>query len=183
MACWGIGLTILETLVADERVHVTMVLTRNTKDDDPWAGVVMSRAQTLGIASTSFEAMGTEALCYTLDKCEADILMVHAYPKKLPREVFGRLPLGTINLHPSLLPLYRGPSPTDAVLQDKAQETGLTAHIMDDEFDSGPIISQRKIPVLRNDSIKAVIERMKSVVPSLMEETVTKILDKDFEAS
>lgn len=170
----------LEALTRDDRVSLVLVLTRVARDGDPWAGAVMARAQELGIAAESFEGMNFTALRNRLDTCMADLLMVHAYPRKLPREVFGRPPLGTVNVHPSLLPRYRGPQPTAAVLAEGADETGLTAHYLDDHYDTGDIIHQESIPVWRGDTQATVIERLKTVVPALLHETIRHLLDPAF---
>lgn len=180
MACWGIGLAMLDSLAGDERVEVVMVLTRLPREQDPWAGAVMERAMELGIPTHSFEGMGFADMRDLLQNCRADLLLVHAYPRKLPESVFGCPRLGTVNVHPSLLPLYPGPDPTTRVLRDKARETGLTAHRMDEDYDSGPILCREKIFVNDHDTRRSVIERMKRVVPDLMGETISRVLNPDF---
>ncbi|OKY76251.1 MAG: hypothetical protein BM485_03085 [Desulfobulbaceae bacterium DB1] len=180
MACWGIGLEILQALKADQRISIVLVLSRPPCADDPWAGRVTERAIELGIPTISFINMNVNDLLKTLDGRSVDLLLVHAYPYKLPREVFSRPPLGTINIHPSLLPRYRGPQPTREVLADGGKETGLTAHFMDEDYDTGDIIHQERIPVFAADTVESVIERLKTVVPALMQETVSRLLDPRF---
>jgi methionyl-tRNA formyltransferase len=180
LACWGIGLELLEALGADERVRLTSVLTRSPRDGDPWAGAVFDRAEELGLPTASFEGLDEAGLLRGVGG-EADLLVVHAYSRKLPRAVFGAPRLGTVNVHPSLLPRYRGQAPTRAVLADGARETGLTAHYMDDDYDTGAIIAQERIFVCEDDTENSVIERLKTVVPALMRETITRVLDPSFE--
>ncbi|MFZ6028215.1 MAG: methionyl-tRNA formyltransferase [Chloroflexota bacterium] len=180
MASWGLGLEILRTLIADERIAIVQVLSRPPSESDPWAGIVTERAIELGIPTISFINMNVNDLIMTMDGRSVDLLLVHAYPYKLPREVFSRPHLGTINIHPSLLPRYRGPQPTRDVLADGAKETGLTAHFMDEDYDTGDIIHQERIPVFAADTVESVIERLKTVVPALMQETVSRLLDPRF---
>ena len=180
LACWGLGLAVLDALAADERVRLTTVLTRSPRPGDPWAGAVMERAGELGVPAVSFQGREPASLVRDLGT-ETDLLLVLAYPRKLPREVFAAPRLGTVNLHPSLLPLYRGPQPTAAVLADRARETGLTAHYMDEDFDTGAIICRERISVFEEDTVDTVIERLKTVVPALLRETITRVMDPAFE--
>ncbi|HKI81758.1 MAG TPA: formyltransferase family protein [Pseudodesulfovibrio sp.] len=179
LACWGIGLEMLETLNGDGRVRLTAVLTRMPREGDYWAGAVFERAGQLGLPAAAFEGLGEAGLLMALGY--ADLLVVHAYPRKLPRTVFGAPRLGTVNVHPSLLPRYRGQAPTRAALADGAEETGLTAHYMDDDYDTGAVIAQERIFVSEDDTEDTVIEHLKAVVPALMRETITRVMDPLFE--
>lgn len=76
-----------------------------------------------------------------------DFFIVFSYGKIIPKEILGIPALGAINLHPSLLPKLRGPSPIKSAIL-KENETGLTIIKMDEEMDHGPIIVQKKIDVL-----------------------------------
>ena len=181
MACWGIGLEMLNALAVDERVKPVMVLTRSPRFEDPWAGAVMHRALELGIPAHSFEGRKFSSIAEDLEDADPDVLFVHAYPHRIPRIVYERPRLGTVNVHPSLLPAYRGVNPTDRMLLDAVHETGLTSHFMDDGFDTGPIIHQKAILVKKDDTRETIIERLKSVVAELMRETVTKLMTPHFE--
>ncbi len=180
MACWGIGLEMLHSLSGDPRVCLVLVLTRSPRPNDPWAGAVMEEAEKLAITTISFEGLSYPDLAAKLEEHRVNLLMVHAYPRLLPAEVFSKPRLGTINVHPSLLPLYRGPSPTLDVLADRARETGLTAHFMDSKYDTGDIIYQMRISLQENDTCDTVITRLKTLVPSLIHETITRIVNPDF---
>jgi methionyl-tRNA formyltransferase len=78
----------------------------------------------------------------------ADLVVVAGYHKRIPAEVLAMPRLGAINLHGSLLPKFRGPCPWKHVLIAGETESGATVHIMTEEFDSGDILGQRRIPVL-----------------------------------
>lgn len=70
------------------------------------------------------------------------------------------VPDWAINLHPSLLPDYRGTAPEFWALYNDEDETGWTAHVMVEEFDAGPIVDQRTIPIRGNDSVHSLTERL-----------------------
>lgn len=81
---------------------------------------------------------------------DADLIWVTDYRYVLPREMFCRARWGAVNLHPSLLPKYRGRAPINWAILNGETRLGLTAHFIDDGVDSGDIIAQRGFQ-LRDD--------------------------------
>ncbi|MEX2033289.1 MAG: methionyl-tRNA formyltransferase [Candidatus Colwellbacteria bacterium] len=73
--------------------------------------------------------------------------IVAAYARILPKEILEIPRLGTIGVHPSLLPKYRGPSPIQSAILAGEKETGVTLFLMDEKLDHGPIIAGRKITI------------------------------------
>jgi len=82
----------------------------------------------------------------------ADIFVVVAYGKLIPRSIFGMPRLGTINLHPSLLPKYRGAAPVQWALINGDSETGVTVQMINEELDAGDIVLQEKVEIDENIS-------------------------------
>ena len=80
-----------------------------------------------------------------------DLIISADYGKKLPP--------GGLNLHPSLLPKYRGPTPVPQQIFNNETESGITIIKMTDEFDAGPIIAQEKVPILPNDTAPVLLTR------------------------
>ncbi|OHA07629.1 MAG: methionyl-tRNA formyltransferase [Candidatus Sungbacteria bacterium RIFCSPLOWO2_01_FULL_54_21] len=78
----------------------------------------------------------------------ADIIVVAAYGKIIPRVMLGMPPHGALNIHPSLLPRWRGPAPIQYALLHGDAETGVTIMAMDEELDHGPIVASVKHPML-----------------------------------
>ena len=77
----------------------------------------------------------------------ADAYVVVAYGKKIPREIFDHPPLRTLNLHPSLLPLYRGAAPIEWAIMKGEKITGITVQIINDGIDSGDIVEQEEVAI------------------------------------
>ena len=73
-----------------------------------------------------------------------DVIVVAAYGKLLPASVLELPPHGCLNIHPSLLPRYRGPSPVVTAILDGVSETGVTLMLLDEGMDTGPIVAQQK---------------------------------------
>lgn len=82
-------------------------------------------------------------IAQALSGCHPDLLVCSGFPWRLPSEVLRVPRLGAVNIHPSLLPRYRGPMPVHWAVRNGDPETGVTVHWMDEEFDTGPIIIQR----------------------------------------
>ena len=89
-----------------------------------------------------------------------DLIVVAAYGKLIPKELLLIPRYGCWNLHPSLLPEYRGPSPVVSAILDGKITTGVTLMQMDEGLDTGPIISQEKIRIDINESVKKCTEKL-----------------------
>ncbi len=74
-----------------------------------------------------------------------DLFIVVSYGKIIPKKILDMPKYGTINIHPSLLPKYRGPSPMVSAILNGDTETGVTIIKIDEEMDHGPILAQEKI--------------------------------------
>jgi methionyl-tRNA formyltransferase len=77
-----------------------------------------------------------------LAETKSDVFVVVAYGRILPPEVLRIAPMGVVNIHPSLLPLYRGPSPVVTAILDGQRQTGVTVMLLDEGMDTGPILKQ-----------------------------------------
>lgn len=74
-----------------------------------------------------------------------DLFIVAAYGKILPMEILKLPAAGTLNVHPSLLPKYRGPSPVESQILADDRETGVSIMLIDEEVDHGPIVAQASV--------------------------------------
>lgn len=89
----------------------------------------------------------TEDIIAELKKSEWDVFIVAAYGKILPKALLEIPRRGVLNVHPSLLPKLRGPSPiVSAILHDE-KETGVSVMLLDEEMDHGPIVAQKKLHI------------------------------------
>lgn len=108
-----------------------------------------------------------------LKKYKADIFVVVAYGKLIPRAIFDLPEFGTINLHPSLLPLYRGAAPVEWALINGEKETGVTVQMINEALDAGDIVLQEKI--LLDDLINS--EELYDLVMPIGEELVLRSME------
>lgn len=89
-----------------------------------------------------------------LTSLQPDIIVVAAYGKILPPQVLGTPRHGCLNLHPSLLPRHRGPSPVASAILEGAPVTGVTLMLLDEGMDTGPLIEQREYPLTGLETVE-----------------------------
>jgi methionyl-tRNA formyltransferase len=97
-----------------------------------------------------------------------DILVSFAYGKIFGPKFLGLFPLGGINIHPSLLPKYRGPTPIPAAIINQDTETGITIQRLAAEMDSGDILVQEKLPLAGRETTANLSETMAQKAAELL---------------
>lgn len=117
-------------------------------------------------------SLRTEAFRAWLAERRPDLLVVSIYDRILPAEVLAQAPSGGINVHPSLLPRWRGPSPVARAILSGEAETGLSLHRMDAGVDTGPLLVQRRVPILPTDTQLTLFARMAEAAPAALLEAV-----------
>lgn len=107
----------------------------------------------------------------------ADVCVVFAYGKILPREVLEMTPHGCVNVHPSLLPELRGPSPIQSAILHGLLETGISIMLLDEEMDTGPLLLQRALKVGERETAKTLHDRVAEEAPPVLLEALDGYLD------
>lgn len=111
------------------------------------------------------------AFAESLKSLNADAFVIVAYGRIIPQAVLDLPRLGNVNVHPSLLPLWRGPSPMQAALANGDAETGITIMLIDAEMDHGPILKQVSFLLPVNETLPSLTERVTTLgAPMLIEE-------------
>lgn len=105
-----------------------------------------------------------------------DLIAVAGYHRVIPKEILDIPSWGTINLHDSLLPMYRGPNSWRWVLINGETQTGVTVHIMTPELDNGDILGQEVIPIDDDDNEGVLFGKISQVGSQLLTRTVAKIM-------
>jgi len=101
-----------------------------------------------------------------------ELIVVAALGQILPQEMLAVPKYGCLNIHPSLLPKYRGSSPVAAVILEGEEVTGVTIMLMDVGLDSGPILSQREVSVSAEDTTGSLTARLAQAGAQLLMETL-----------
>ncbi len=97
---------------------------------------------------------------YPISQAMGSIGVVADFGLILPKQTLDTFPLGVLNVHPSLLPLYRGPSPVQNTILNGERETGVTIIKLDKNVDHGPVLGQIKEEVKTNDTSQTLYERL-----------------------
>ncbi len=97
------------------------------------------------------------------------------YDKKLPSWLINQPRLESINIHPSLLPRYRGANPYFWVIKNREKKTGVTLHIMDENFDTGPIIHQEEINLAKETLMGELFIELNQLGSQMAGELVGKL--------
>jgi len=103
-----------------------------------------------------------------LNAQEPDILIVAAYGRILPKKVLDIPGFGALNVHPSLLPKYRGPSPLQNALLEGENVTGTTIMLMDEGVDTGDILMQEKIFIDSEETYAELSEKIAAISAELL---------------
>ena len=91
---------------------------------------------------------------------QIDLIICFSYGQIIPQGLLDIPPLGSINLHGSLLPKYRGASPMQAALINRDKETGITLMEMIDKMDAGKMYAKEVVPILANDNYTSLSKKM-----------------------
>jgi len=150
--------------LARERV-AKVVLVASNRADSP----ALIRAATASIDISHFNSAddGSELLAL-LRTFRIDLVVLAGYLKRIPPKVIGEYPGRIMNIHPALLPAFGGEGMYgarvhEAVIASGAGESGVTVHLVDDEYDRGPIVAQWRIPVNRSDTAESLAARVLNV--------------------
>ncbi|HEY8398963.1 MAG TPA: methionyl-tRNA formyltransferase [Flavihumibacter sp.] len=111
-----------------------------------------------------------------LDQWKPDLQVVVAF-RMLPEIVWNRPPMGTVNVHGSLLPNYRGAAPINWAVINGESETGVTTFKLQHEIDTGNILLQASMPIGENENAGSVHDRMKELGADTLVATVRGLID------
>ena len=121
------------------------------------------------------EKLKNEEFLDALRALHADLQIVVAF-RMLPEIVWAMPPLGTFNLHGSLLPQYRGAAPINWAIINGEQETGVTTFFLQQEIDTGDLILQKRTPITDGDNAGTIHDRLMSIGAAAVVETVDCII-------
>ncbi len=173
-ACRNKEIPAVVTLVISDRAGI-LALERAQKSSIPTA--VVSRKD--------FESDGAYALAFLelLKKYQIELICLAGYLKKVPDEVVKTYRGRIINIHPALLPKFGGTGfygqmVHQTVLKAGEKESGATVHYVDEVYDHGAIVLQKKIVVLPNDTPEGLAERVHQIEYEIYPQAIRLVLEK-----
>jgi methionyl-tRNA formyltransferase len=108
-----------------------------------------------------------------------DLIISGGMPWRIPAEVLALPRLGAINMHPALLPRYRGPAAVEWAFRNGDAELGFTIHRLSPDFDTGPILAQARIPIADEDDVDSLTAKFGPVVPELLRQALARVARGD----
>lgn len=106
---------------------------------------------------------GEEKFTQGLKSLEADVFLTAAFGQILPQEILDIPRFGCLNVHGSLLPKYRGPSPVNAAILNRDQKTGISIISMNAKMDAGPIVLKREIIIEPAETAQTLLDKLASL--------------------
>lgn len=110
---------------------------------------------------------------------EPELIVTCAYGKIVPKVILDYPKYGCINIHASILPKYRGSAPMQWAIANGEKETGITLMYMDEKMDTGDIIDIEKIPILDDDDLGSIHDKMSLLGSSILEKNFSNIINNN----
>lgn len=136
---------------------------------------VKTLAQSHGIPVFQFEKIRSDEGVAALSAFMPDLMVTAAFGQLLSAKNLAVPPLGTINVHGSLLPKYRGASPIQAAILNGDAVTGVTTMFTDIGMDTGDILLKREVPIAPDDTYGTLSEKLSHVGAALLLETLDRL--------
>lgn len=138
---------------------------------------------TLSPSQFSDKQKYTEEILDQLRSWNTDLIALAGYLIKIPAEVIQEYEGRIVNIHPSLLPKYGGKgfygqNVHRAVIENNENESGCTVHLVTEEYDTGPILAQKKVPVKHSDDASALAERVLKEEHKLFPKVIAELADQ-----
>ena len=114
-----------------------------------------------------------------LKRNNVDLICLAGFMKILSGKFIKKLNKTILNIHPSLLPKYKGLNTHNRAIQNKDKYSGATVHIVNDKLDSGKIILQKKVKILKSDSEKSLEKKVLKIEHQIYPKAIIKLLSND----
>lgn len=176
------GAGILDALISDKEIKVEKVFTQS---DKPFGRKQELKSVPVKILAQSHhlainEPKNKQELENIFNNISSeekpDVLVVCDYGMIIPKKVLEFARHGAINIHPSLLPLYRGASPIQSALKDGQTKTGVTIMMMDEKLDHGAIVSQEEISIENSDNYTTLSQKLLKCAKFLIISGIRKVV-------
>jgi methionyl-tRNA formyltransferase len=127
-----------------------------------------------------------------IENLQPDLIIVAAYGQIIPKEILDIPKYGCLNVHPSLLPKYRGATPVQSAILNGDEETGVSVMLLDEKMDHGPILAQRKLKFsisnlqftnLHNELAKVGAELLTEVIPQWINGEIKAVAQDETKAT
>ena len=176
------GLPCLEYIFKENSLSLPLVVTvpdrKSGRNQKLNSSPIKKWAISKGVNVVTPESLSDVEFISILSKVNPDIFIVVAF-RILPESVFIIPRYGTVNIHASLLPKYRGAAPIEHALMNNDKITGLSTFIINNKIDTGSVINQLEIRISSEDNFKSLYLKLSDKSPEILSSTISKLLDKN----
>ncbi|OGH20121.1 MAG: hypothetical protein A3D74_01160 [Candidatus Levybacteria bacterium RIFCSPHIGHO2_02_FULL_37_13] len=162
---------IIEVLQKNFDLALAVTTEKNPTDPIP-SYCAINKIPYLSVSSFSDPELNSQ-----LSNVNCQLAMLADFGLFIPNEILNIFPKGIINIHPSLLPKYRGPTPVQTAIINGEKETGVSIMKLDEEIDHGPIFAQEKEEILPQDTAESLYERLFRKGAEMLPGILNKYLD------
>lgn len=176
----------LSALINEPDFDVVAVVTQPEKPVGRKAVITKSAVHEFAIKHNipayTYKTLRTDEVVQELSKLTADVFVVVVYGKIIPKAVLDLPRFGCINVHPSLLPKFRGPSPFQEAIRVGEKETGVSIMLLDEGMDTGPVLAATTIPMDPRETSETIQPKIMKVGIPLLVETLRKWMKQEITA-
>tara|TARA_B100000686_G_C16794622_1_gene981385 strand:- start:2420 stop:3061 length:642 start_codon:yes stop_codon:yes gene_type:complete len=138
----------------------------------------MKRADKLGIPHCYIHNQDEEHIISLLQAWHVDLVILAGWMRIVTKDLIDAFPDRIINVHPSLLPKYKGLHAVEQAMESGEEFTGATVHYVTEELDGGPIIIQSKVPILKDDDVKSLTKAIQRREYAILPEAIKYVKHK-----
>ena len=165
--CSGNGSN-FENIVRTCKDHEVMLMIHNKKK----CGAA-KRAEKIGIPHCYVNHKNEDQMIQLFQAWNIDLIILAGYMRIIKQP--NNFPCPIINVHPSLLPKYKGLHAVEQAINSKDRVTGCTVHYVNDELDGGEIIEQAKVPIFDTDTVDILTKRIQREEYRILPEVINKL--------
>lgn len=160
----------------DSKHKILAVVTQPDRESGRGRQIVYSPVKEFavekGLKILQPEKISDEEVLSKLEELNADLFVVVAYAQKIPERLLNMAPYGCINVHPSMLPKYRGAAPLRGPILNGDPVFGISIMRLCDKWDAGDVLLQKEYPVEKKDTTESLELRVRELAAPLLLETM-----------
>ncbi len=168
---------IIEVLTRD--FDLALVVTTEQNQTDPIPSYCLSQK----LPYLSVSTLADPNFKFKILNLKLSIAVLADFGLIIPTEILNAFPKGIINIHPSLLPKYRGPTPVQNAILSSDKETGVTIIKLDNEIDHGPILTQKETTISASDNAQTLYEKLFRIGADLLHRNLNKYIKGEIKLS
>ncbi|MBM3204786.1 methionyl-tRNA formyltransferase, partial [Candidatus Uhrbacteria bacterium] len=177
----SLGIPSLKALLHDSRFSVVGVITQPDRPAGRHAKLQSSPVKQFavqnGLPIHQFEKVKSDEAFDILKTLRADVALVASFGQLIPQQVLDLYPHGIMNIHPSLLPKYRGSTPIQAPIKNGDKITGVSIMKLDALMDHGPLLAQVEESIRADETGASLEQRLSEISATIVPDTLFKYVN------